>query len=100
MRKITYYAVFEPTSDGSFGVYWPDLPGCTSYGSTLLQAGEMALEALELHISGMEEDGECLPLATLPPFAEVPAGGIVKPVTVYREIIENKFDKYYLQTAV
>ena len=28
MRKVTYFAVFEPSTEGTFGVYFPDLPGC------------------------------------------------------------------------
>jgi predicted RNase H-like HicB family nuclease len=49
MRKRTY-----SVGDGSYGVYWPDLPGCTSFGKTLPLAQEMAMQALGLHISGME----------------------------------------------
>ena len=30
LRKVTYFAVFEPSSEGAFGVYFPDLPGCIS----------------------------------------------------------------------
>jgi predicted RNase H-like HicB family nuclease len=70
MRKLTYYAVFEPASGGSFGVYWPDLPGCTSFGTTFYEAESMAFEALGLHIYSMEQDGDVLPEATIPPFKE------------------------------
>ena len=38
MRKFTYYAVFEPSTGGSYGVYWPDLPGCVSMGDDLRHA--------------------------------------------------------------
>ena len=57
MRKLTYLAVLEPSDDGGFGVYFPDLPGCISYGSDLEEAIANAKEALELHIYGMEKDG-------------------------------------------
>jgi len=52
-RKIAYLAVFEPAGNGSFGVYFPDLPGCTSYGETLAEAQKNAQDALGLHIYGM-----------------------------------------------
>ena len=32
MRKLTYLAIFEPTEDGAYSVYFPDLPGCISWG--------------------------------------------------------------------
>jgi predicted RNase H-like HicB family nuclease len=49
MRKLTYYAVFEPSTNGSYGVFWPDLPGCVSMGDDLPHALRMASEALGLH---------------------------------------------------
>ncbi|MCL2086621.1 MAG: type II toxin-antitoxin system HicB family antitoxin [Oscillospiraceae bacterium] len=82
MRKVTYYAVFEPSTNGSFGVYWPDLPGCVSMGDNFTHAENMAAEALGLHIYGMEQDGDVLPVSTLPPFEEMPNRGIVIPITV------------------
>ncbi len=30
MRNLTYLAVFEPSTDGSYSIYFPDLPGCIS----------------------------------------------------------------------
>lgn len=50
----------EPTSD--YGVSFPDFPGCISAGETLDEARDMATEALSLHIEGMTEDGDSLPL--------------------------------------
>lgn len=57
MRKITYLAVMEPTKDG-YSVYYPDLPGCISFGTTIDEAQKQAAEALELHVYGMEKDHE------------------------------------------
>ncbi len=50
----------EATSD--FGVDFPDFPGCVTAGTTLEQGRLMAAEALALHIEGMVEDGEPLPV--------------------------------------
>ena len=60
MRRLTYLAVFEPY-DGGFSVYYPDLPGCVSYGDGFEHAQKMAREALDLHIYGMEKDGDDIP---------------------------------------
>ena len=32
MLSMTYLAVLEPGEDGSYGISFPDLPGCFSYG--------------------------------------------------------------------
>ncbi|MCL2767031.1 MAG: type II toxin-antitoxin system HicB family antitoxin [Peptococcaceae bacterium] len=92
MRKLTYYAVFEPSTKGSFGVYWPDLPGCTSFGKDLPHAERMAVEALGLHLYSMEKDSETLPPMTIPPFDEMPEGGIVMPIMVFPDIVKNELD--------
>ena len=100
MRKLTYYAVFEPSTNGSYGVYWPDLPGCTSYGESLLKAQVMAVEALGLHIWSMEQDGDTLPTPTLPPFEEMPEGGIVMPVAIFPDIVKNEYDNRAVKTNI
>lgn len=50
----------EPRSD--FGVSFPDFPGCVTAGRSLDEARKMAEEALALHVDGMREDGEKLPV--------------------------------------
>jgi predicted RNase H-like HicB family nuclease len=52
MDIIQYGAIIERGGDG-FGVYFPDLSGCTNAG-----------EALALHVEGMIEDGQALPIPT------------------------------------
>lgn len=99
MRKLTYYAVFEP-SGGAYGVYWPDLPGCTSYGETLPRAERMAVEALGFHIYEMEQDGDALPAPTLPPFDEMPEGGIIMPVTIFPDIVKSELDNRAVKTNI
>ena len=51
-------------TDSAFGVDFPDFPGCISAGTTLDEARRMAQEALELHVGGMIEDGEALPVGS------------------------------------
>jgi predicted RNase H-like HicB family nuclease len=50
----------EQSSD--FGVSFADPPGCIAAGETLDEARRMAEEALTLHLEGMAEDGEFIPL--------------------------------------
>ena len=100
MRKLTYYAVFEPSTGGSYGVFWPDLPGCVSMGDNLRHAERMAAEALGLHIYRMELDGDTLPPVTLPPFVEMADGGIIMPITVFPDIVKNELDNRAVKTNI
>ena len=61
---VRYYpAIIEPAKDG-FGVFFPDLPGCTSAGATLQEAARNAEEALQAHVEVTAEHGETLPEPT------------------------------------
>ena len=100
MRKLTYYAVFEPSTNGSYGVFWPDLPGCVSMGNDLQHAERMAVEALGLHIYEMEHDGDVLPPVTIPPFAEMPNDGMVMPITVFPDMVKNELDNRAVKTNI
>jgi len=57
----SYIGLIRKEASSDFGVDFPDFPGCVSAGATLDEARRMAQEALELHVSGMVEDGEELP---------------------------------------
>ena len=102
MRKLTYLAVFEPSKDGGFGVYFPDLPGCTSYGETFLKAQENAVDALGLHIYGMEKDGDDIPKPSENPqiAPETAQGYLVSPVTAFTDMVKNEMDNRRMKTNV
>jgi predicted RNase H-like HicB family nuclease len=48
--------------NGSWGISFPDLPGCISAADSRHELLKQAQEALALHVWGMEEAGERLPL--------------------------------------
>lgn len=85
MRQITYQAVFEPAEGNGFSVYFPDLPGCTSYGETLSDAQKNARDALGLHLYGLERDGDQIPAPSDTPDIdpETAKGHLVRPVSVF-----------------
>jgi len=57
-----YIAIVEDAGpDHAVGVWFPDLPGCTSAGDDIDQALRNAPEALGLYAEGLEEDGKALP---------------------------------------
>lgn len=66
MNKLFYPAVFHKAEEGGFWVTFPDIPECMTQGEDMQQAYEMAVEALGLSITTMEEEGEELPKASAP----------------------------------
>lgn len=92
MEKLTYLAVCESAGEKGYGVYFPDLPGCISYGENLADAQANAKEALELHVYGMQADGEKIPKANLKA-PKTKKGDIVVPVSIYPALVKNEMDQ-------
>lgn len=99
MRKVTYLGVFEPSGSG-YAVFFPDLPGCISYGDSLETAQNEAAEALGLHLYGMEQDGDEIPAPCQNPTIdpETTSGCLVCPVTVFPELVRNEMDNRRVKT--
>jgi predicted RNase H-like HicB family nuclease len=65
--RINYFvAIIEGGDEPGYSVFFPDLPGCASAGETIEEAARNAEEALGLHLRGMVEDSEEIPVATAP----------------------------------
>ncbi len=58
---MDYIAYLHKEANSDFGVSFPDFPGCVTAGRTLEEARRLAVEALQLHVCGMTEDGEPIP---------------------------------------
>lgn len=58
------YAVVIEKGSNSFGSYVPDLPGCVTVGKTRREIEKLIVEAIELHIDGLSESGEAIPMST------------------------------------
>ncbi|MBN1623117.1 MAG: type II toxin-antitoxin system HicB family antitoxin [Clostridia bacterium] len=61
MDRYIFPAIFQKENTGEILIRFPDLPGCITEGKDSHDAFIMAKEAMELHIWGMEEDGEEIP---------------------------------------
>ncbi|HUY50678.1 MAG TPA: type II toxin-antitoxin system HicB family antitoxin [Streptosporangiaceae bacterium] len=57
----TYTIVVEPEEGGGYYVTIQALPGCFTRGSTLEECRERAVEAIGVHIAGLQADGEQVP---------------------------------------
>jgi predicted RNase H-like HicB family nuclease len=57
----SYAVLIERASDGGYGAWCPDLPGCVALADT----GEAVLaeirQAIELHLAGLREEGQPIP---------------------------------------
>jgi predicted RNase H-like HicB family nuclease len=83
-----YIALVHKDDGTSYGVSFPDVPGCISAGDTFEQAVAGAAEALTGHFAAMRADGEAIPsprsfeeLKRDPQFTKDRAGAIVTMVT-------------------
>ena len=56
-----YIVILEPSGDGSWGAYVPDLPGCTSGGATRKEAARNVREAIRQHVQLLREAGQRVP---------------------------------------
>lgn len=99
MRKLTYIAVLEPVK-GGYSVYFPDLPGCIGYGNNLDLAQSDARESLELHVYGMERDGEPLPSPSSPSELNGLEGNVICAVTIFPDLVRDEMDNRRVKTNV
>jgi predicted RNase H-like HicB family nuclease len=69
-----FLIVIEKAND-NFSAYSPDLPGCIATGATREETEENMVEAIRLHVAGLEEDGVPIPeSSSTAEFVLLPAG--------------------------
>lgn len=100
MKNLTYLAVLEPGKDGSYSVSFPDLPGCFSLGDDLEDARRMAEEAASLHVYGLEEDGEDIPVPSKDVPPEYVEGNIIMPITIHPELFRFNRNNERVKTTI
>ena len=62
MNKLVFYpAVFHKAEEGGFWISFPDLPECFTEGDDMIQAYEMAVNALGLALTSREAEKQTLP---------------------------------------
>lgn len=94
--RYSYIAIFHYADDG-ISISFPDLPGCCPCASDTEEALSHAKEALGLHLWGIEQDEEVIPLPSA--ITELHLGPDEVPVLIdvfmppIRERINQKFVK-------
>lgn len=61
MDNLNYNLIFKPEPEGGFTVIVPSLPGCISFGKNLVEAKEMARDAILGYIESLKKHGESIP---------------------------------------
>ena len=100
MKTLTYLAVLEPQKEGGYSISFPDLPGCFSQGNDLEEARMMAEEAASLHIYGIEEDGEEIPVPSTVLSQDDVKGNIILAVTIHPDLYRINKDNERVKTNV
>lgn len=85
--KYVFPAVFTYEDGYEIAVTFPDLPGCATSGTDDEDAVSMGKEALGLHIWGMEEDNEEIPLPSKIRDIETEDNEVVVLIEVYMPAI-------------
>lgn len=57
------FLVIIEKGDTSYGAYCPDLPGCVAVGKTREEVEQNMREAIAMHIQGMMEENEPIPMS-------------------------------------
>jgi predicted RNase H-like HicB family nuclease len=58
------YPVVIEKARNNYSAYVPDLPGCVATGATIEETEQQIREAIDMHLSGLREDGLPIPQAS------------------------------------
>jgi antitoxin HicB len=63
MKKARFHfnIVLRPEPEGGFTAIVPALPGCVTYGHTLVEVRKMARDAIRGYIASLRKHGEPIP---------------------------------------
>ena len=56
------YAIVIGKAESNHAAYVPHRPGCVATGATMAEVEQGIREAIELHLAGLREDGQPIPL--------------------------------------
>jgi predicted RNase H-like HicB family nuclease len=61
VAEYSYTVLFEPIPEGGYNVVVPALPEICTFGETLEEAREMAVDAIKCVLESMQKDNEPIP---------------------------------------
>lgn len=90
MNKLFYPALSHEAEEGGFWVSFPDIPECMTQGDDMKEAYEMAVEALGLSLTTMEDEKEPLPVVSTPKDIVVDSGSFLVVIEFDMEAYRRK----------
>lgn len=69
-KILSYFAVFDPAKEGGYDVFFPDFPGCVTFGKTFEEAKVKAKEVLELWIEELNSEKQVIPIKNARPIID------------------------------
>lgn len=87
--RYIYPAIFTYAEDG-ISVEFPDLPGCLTCGDSDEEALKNAKEAMELHLYGMERDGDVIPEPNTIKNIKIEDKQIIVMIQTYMPVVRNE----------
>ena len=58
------FLIVIESAGNNFSAYSPDLPGCVATGATREEIERLMYEAIQLHVEGLIEDKQPVPVST------------------------------------
>ncbi len=98
----SYYAfpaIFHYANDG-ISIEFPDLPGCLPCASSDDDAFKNAKEALGLHLFGMEQDGDTIPLPSQVTSLKFGEGEIVAMIDVFMPAFRDRMNNQFVKKTL
>lgn len=92
MDKYLYFAVFTSCEEGGYTITFPDLGGCITECDDIEEGMNNAKGVLELHLFGMEEDGDDIPAPTDPKDIKISTGEFIVPIKVYMAPVREEMN--------
>ena len=90
--KLLYPAIFTPFDDEEgYAVEVPDLPGCVTEGSNIVEAIELAVDAASGWVLLELEEGKQIPKSSNPSSIKVPEGSIVSLIVLDMDAYSEKY---------
>ena len=100
-KFYNYIAIFTYENDG-IHITFPDLPGCVSFGNNDEEALKNAEETLQLHMFGIEEDGDEIPKASelRELKKDLSENEVLVKISAFMPVIREKMKKRFVKKTV
>jgi len=69
-KILSYFAIFDPAEEGGYNVFFPDFPGCVTFGGNFEEAKKKAKEVLELWLEELISRKQKIPAKTARPIID------------------------------